>query len=322
MRTLVLLLSLLAARAIAQPMTFKSAHNGGNCAACEYIQATGEITPDTAQVFKAFLASQKFTPSIVRLDSPGGSLGGGIELGEIIRELKYSTEVGSSQYVAGDLQKVLLERAPGFCASACAYAFLGGATRTLDKDAKLGFHQFFDEKALSSPTARLFSGKDLDSSQRIMAAIVLYVIKMGADPRLVVVAAGASPTDMRWIQGEDARKLRVIYEPNSYKPWHVEPYKDGAIAVAESNDGLKTIMASCSKRFGPNVTLIDSDRTRNLTSWFEQCRNGTIDGTGHPVFGAFVPPDRVQISRRKDGASTMRFLLPNNSPPVSATSFL
>jgi hypothetical protein len=294
-------------------MSFRFAHTGGNCGTCEYIQATGEIMPDTARKFKVFFESREFKPSIIRLHSPGGSLSGGIEQGEAIRALKLSTEVGSN--LGGD-------RSPGLCASACAYAFLGGIGRTFEKDSKLGFHQFFDEKTLSEPTAKLFSGKDLDESQRIMAAIVLYVTKLGVDPRLVAVAANTSPTDVRWFNEDDARALKVIYEPRAYNSWRVEPYKSGAIAITETMDGTKSIVVSCSRKFGPNVVLTDTDRSWNVSSWFEQCRDGLVDDNGPNVFGEVVPAERVHVARRKDGAAMMRFLLSSDSPPLTRHSFL
>ena len=281
---------------------------------------------NTGEVFRAFLVSSEKAngfapPGILRLNSSGGSLGGGMSLGFAIRENKFSTEVGSSELEKGDGREALYDRSQGSCVSACAYAYLGGIDRTLDPGARLGFHQFYDGKALEAPAARLYSGKDLDEQQRIMSAIVLYVIQMGVDPRLVVVASDASATEMRYLEGEDARKLRVTYEPNVYKPWHVEAYKGGAIAVAESNDGLKTIVASCSKRYGPNVTLIYSKPAWDVASWFEQCRTMNPE-EGHHVFGAFVSPDKVKVTRRKDGVVMMRFQLPSSNPPLNSSSFL
>jgi hypothetical protein len=185
---------------------------------------------------------------------------------------------------------------------------------------KLGFHQFYDSKSLEVPAAKMFSGKDLDEQQRIMSALLLYIIQMGVDPRLVVVATDAGATDMRYVEGEMARKLRVTYEPDAYKPWHLEPYKGGAIALSESADGTKSIVASCSKRYGPNVTLIDNKPTWDIASWFEQCRTSN-PVEGHHVFGALVTADKVAVVRRKDGAAMVRFQLPDNKPPLTTASF-
>jgi len=147
--------------------------------------------------------------------------------------------------------------------------------------------------------------------------LVLYVIKMGVDPRLVTLAAEAAPNSMRWIALDEARELRVIYEPWAFKPWRVEPYHGGEDSV----DGLKSIVASCSNRLGPNVALVNAKPTWDVASWFDQCRKIEPPG-GHPVFGARVNPSQIQIIRRKDGGVVMRFRLPTNNPPMTSPSLL
>lgn len=80
---------------------------------------------------------------------------------------------------------------PGICASACAYAFLGKELRGLSADAKLGFHRFYSKDALASSTTKLFSGQDLDDTQRITAALSLYIVNMGVDARLLALASSS-----------------------------------------------------------------------------------------------------------------------------------
>ncbi len=312
MRTIYLLICvLLTSAAAAEPMKFRFLSTGGN-ACCSYIQATGEITEDTPQAFEDFLRAEKPPASSVRLNSRGGSLLGGLALGEKFRKHGYGTDVGSTD-ASRDL-------APGVCASACAYAFLGGTERSLEPNSKLGFHRFSVKSGLEQPTAKLFTGHDLDSAQRITAALVFYTMKMGIDPRLVVLASGSAPDEVRWLSQDEARDLRVVYKPHDYKGWRLEPYRNGALAVAESNDGLHRIVAGCSRAVGPYVALIDLSPTGD-TAWFAQCRNLTMDGRAHPVFGARVEPNRVQVFRTRQ-AAIMRFQLPTNNPPLSSADFL
>jgi hypothetical protein len=248
----------------AQPMHFEAIGNGGNCVGCAYTQASGEITIETAKVFDTFARSQEFGVGPVRLNSPGGSLLGGIMLGELFRSKGVSTEVGSSAPIPGTTG--FADRAPGVCASACAYAFLGGKERSLDDDAKLGYHRFYQENALAEPATKLFTGKDLGDAQITTASLVLYILRMGVDASLISLASEAGPNEMRWISRDEASKLRITYEPWAYKPWRVEPYRGGAVAIAESNDGLKSIVVSCSKQLGPNVTIIHSKADSDLAS--------------------------------------------------------
>jgi hypothetical protein len=144
---------------------------------------------------------------------------------------------------------------------------------------------------------------------------------MGVDPRLVILASEAGPNEIRWLQLNEARDLRVAYEPFRYKPWHVEPYRGGAIAVSESNDGQSRMIASCSKQLGPNVTLIDSTTSWDIGAWFRQCRNGDRNGA-HPVFGTRVDPSRVKVINHADGGAMIRFQLPTYDPPLTSAELL
>ena len=304
----------------AEPMHFTKIRNGGNCANCSYTQATGEITADTPKQFETFEASQQFGVGNVRLNSPGGSLAAGIALGELFRAHGIATEVGGSAPLTQAIEPGLFDRSPGVCASACAYAYLGGVERSLDDDAQLGFHRFYQENALAQPSAKLFTGQDLGDAQMITAALTLYTVKMGVDATLIALAASAGPNEMRWISHEDAQKLRVTYDPRAYKPWRVEPYKNGAIAVADSSDGSKSVVVSCSRQLGPNVALLVKESSHEA-SWYEQCSKLNIPD-GQPVLGAKVSPSHIRVIQRKDGSLIMRFQLPTDKPPLTSPDML
>lgn len=220
MRGILLAIFVIAAPgASAEPMKFQPAGNDTRCRECGFIQASGEIGDDTPQVFERFLSSAPdYVPKRIRLNSPGGNLRAGIRLGEILRARGFTTEVGSDKVDAegrpyfGDRSSL---RTPGVCASACAYAFLGGVERILDEDSKLGVHRFYSKDALAQPAEKIFTGRDLDDTQKIVAAIVLYLVNMGVDARVVGLAATAGPDEIYWINLEEARDLRVINQPPS-----------------------------------------------------------------------------------------------------------
>jgi hypothetical protein len=186
--------------AIAEPMRFEIKETGGKCCV-NWVQATGDITEDTPNVFEAFLRSSKFLPKVVRLNSEGGSLRGGVMLGELIRSHGFATEVGSSK-LNGDVpipgSKNIFTKTPGSCSSACAMAFLGGVERTLDPDSTLGFH------VVSNPNV---SESDL---RELITLESLYFREMGVDTRLMTLLIEAGPNVMRGIRPDEARKLRVI----------------------------------------------------------------------------------------------------------------
>ena len=185
----------------AEPMRFVINGTSDN----SWIQATGSITPDTLNVFEEFLRSSKSTPKVVRLDSGGGSVGAGVALGEIFRARGFATEVGSSKIKPEALpvpdSKIRYTKVPGRCGSACAFTFLGGIERSLDPDSRLGFHRSHFGDTGTEPT-----GSD---AQKIIAALLLYIVNMGIDARLIRLATEASPSEARWIQPDEARDLRV-----------------------------------------------------------------------------------------------------------------
>jgi hypothetical protein len=316
-RTLVLatelvLMALFATAASASPMKFEYRKTGGNHC-CWWIQADGEIVPDTPAAFEAFYHSLKYPPATVRLNSLGGSLTAGVQLGQTFRTLGLNTEVGSTQ---GETDK-----SPGICASACAYAFLGGNARYLEESARLGFHRFYSQLAVDNTKAKLFSGEDLDNTQKLLAGLLLYTISMGEDPRIIVLASSAGMDEVFWISKKDAQELRISYEPMGYKPWRVEPYQGGALAVSESNDGLRSIIAGCSIRGGPYAAIVDRSKEADAR-WLEQCRaNGTIEGHTHNVFGTGVDVSHTKVIQGTDGI-ILRFSLPSGALPLSTPDLL
>jgi hypothetical protein len=310
--TSLLLASLCLSAASAAPMKFEYRKTDGNHC-CWWIQADGEIVPDTPAAFEAFYRSLKYPPDTVRLNSLGGNLTAGVALGEKIRALGLSTEVGSTQEEA--------EKITGICASACAYAFLGGKARFLEENARLGFHRFYSPLAVDNAKAKLFSGDDLDNTQKLLAGLLLYTISMGVDPRIIVLASAAGIDELYSVSRKEAQELRITFEPMGYKPWHVETYKGGALAVSESNDGLRSIVAGCSIRGGRYAAIIDHSKEAD-PQWLEQCRvNGTIEGHAHNVFGTQVDVSQTKLMRNSDGVG-LRFSLPAGPLPLSTPDFL
>jgi hypothetical protein len=188
MKTLVCFASLFfVASAIAEPMHFEI--KNGKC--CKWIQATGQIYEDTPTIFEKFLCSSESIPKVVRLNSQGGNLRGGVLLGELFRSHGLATEVGSSN-LNDDIPMTGSEngytKTRGVCASACAFTFLGGIERTLDPASSLGFHLF------SKPDAP--SENDV---QELTSLLRLYLLEMEVDVRLIARMTDAGPKVMRWI---------------------------------------------------------------------------------------------------------------------------
>ncbi len=184
-------------------MTFQLRSQGGNLVGSEWIAGEGEIVDETPDDLERFLRSFGYTENpggwSVRLHSPGGRLTAGIRLGETIRKLKLDTEVGATEPDGHDWKRV-----PGHCASAAAFAFLGGLSRWVS-GGELGVHQFYAEISLRDPTAKVFSSLDMSEHQFISALLIEYVFRMGVDPRFVSIAATTPPMEMHFFDDLSTR---------------------------------------------------------------------------------------------------------------------
>jgi hypothetical protein len=154
----------------------------------DQIYASGEIQIDTAQRLREFVRVEGVERAKVHFDSPGGSLIGGLLLGEVIRELGFDTDIA----IEG-------ENGPAMCASACAYAFAGGRNRFfLGGQSRLGLHQFYGSGD---------NVADVGDTQELSAAIIGYLGRMGVSPNAFVRAADARSSEMVWLEPADAISL-------------------------------------------------------------------------------------------------------------------
>jgi len=152
------------------------------------IYATGEIDAAAAVRFRQFVRDRGIEWGKVNFNSPGGSLVGGLQLGEAIRELRFDTDVRVPGY---DLDKPL-----AICASACAYAFAGGINRFVnDRSGRLGIHQFYVGGDNTG---------DVGDTQMVSGLIVSYLSRMGVSSSAFSVAVTANGQDMIWLDALQA----------------------------------------------------------------------------------------------------------------------
>ena len=124
----------------------------------------------------------------VWLNSPGGNLFAGMQLGRIIRQHGASTHIVNS--------RTLL---PGECYSACSLAFLGGVHRFKDHGARYGVHR-----------ASLATPGDRDLGRDLEGAIGSYFREMGVDVRLLDLWQRAGPDEMYLLTQHEAQDLGVV----------------------------------------------------------------------------------------------------------------
>lgn len=200
-------IALTTSAASAEPMWFQDAGNGGNCGECGWTIAEGEITKETPEVLRAFLAERGYASEFV-LNSPGGNLGAALEMGRIIRESGSSTAIGRSVPTAGTPWYTIED---GSCESACAFAFLAGLTRkAYEEDGSggwqprtgiLGMHQFYTPDGANVPS---------EDTQKLMGQVLQYIIEMGVDGGILSVAAQTPPDSMHFFTREELVDLGVL----------------------------------------------------------------------------------------------------------------
>jgi hypothetical protein len=235
----------------------------------------------------------------VRFNSPGGSLAGGIRLGELIRSMKLDTEVGSTEPDAYGHWK----RAPGYCASACAFAFLGGLTRHVS-GGELGVHQFYDEISVRDPSAKVFTSLDMSQHQFISALLIDYVCRMGVDPRFVSIAASVPPMEMRFLEAQLLDDLNVNWYSKEFVPWSIEPHGAGVAAVTRSKDRTRTAKFAYYEDGIPRLVVEDT-QSNIEDDWLSAALKQT---TSVVAFDRRFPPEVLRASLQK-GTLILEFTL-------------
>src|ERR1700704_3542678 len=174
--------------------------------------ANGAIRPGTAKVFAAEIEKRGSYVKSVVLHSPGGSVSDAIEMGRLIRQKQFTTEVESGRY----------------CASSCPLVFAGGVERRAGESAAIGVHQV---TALAASDPALTAVNGMDSVQRMSAECQKYLLEMGIDP-MVWVHAMETPTDqLFYFTRDELFKLRLATE---------------RAAEAKSSDGDPTVSSKAS----------------------------------------------------------------------------
>lgn len=140
---------------------------------------------DDVQKFLAAVIAHN--PAIVTFNSEGGLIASALLHGRAIRLLELNT--------------VQLRRLE--CASACAFAFLGGVIRTAEPGS-IGVHQssFGTDGPADTNTA-------VGEMQVVTADLLAYLREMDVDPELLQLSLTTSRDDIRYLTGDEMRRMRV-----------------------------------------------------------------------------------------------------------------
>jgi len=200
------------------------------------IFATGEIDADAAIRLETFINKNNISDkSILTIDSPGGSLLGGMELGRVIRNAGLFTYVGKENVKPDEMMR------PGECYSACALAFLGGRFRWIYPTSIYGVHRFnFDGQVQHST----------DVTQILSASIVQYIRDMGVDPSLFNAMISASSESINILSQNQLKEWKVVNDGYETTAWTVETVNDALYLKGTRNTwrGVNKFMLVCAPR--------------------------------------------------------------------------
>jgi hypothetical protein len=220
------------------------------------------------------------------LNSPGGNLFAGMQLGRLIREH------GAWTYIV-DFRTLL----PGECYSACALAFLGGVQRFNDHGARYGVHQ---------ASLRVDGANGLrDLGADLAGAVGSYMREMGVDARLLDLWRNAAPHEMYVLSPREARDLRVVNDGRAPPEWQITPFPGGNMLQGRQTTaaGEATVFFSCDDTqatFGSVYPVAGKSAPADVRSWAHVL---TIDGD------EAGPLRAVGVSSR-DGFVRSTFTLP------------
>jgi hypothetical protein len=199
----------------------------------DIVLAQGKIERKTEDVFGVFVKNMP-AGTIVLLNSLGGDLVGGLRLGQSIRARDFNTWIMDSPT---DKNAIKDRKISGKCFSSCAYTFLGGVIRRVDKAGQLGVHQFRNQE----------DKLDANQAQKISAMLARYLDAMGINRQLLDQALLTEPG-----------KMTLIPEPQRIA-WNVELSQPSPVTVSkwklEAAAGGKRLAFSSVKQLNRNAYL-------------------------------------------------------------------
>lgn len=208
-----------------------------------WIYADGVINSGAPQRFAKLMETKRIPDaSLMFLNSPGGSLFAGMELGRLIRRYRLQTYVGAKG-------EGPYKSKSGICLSACALTFLGGSFRYLSQGA-YGVHRFY-----SMTTGALGS----DEAQIVSAAVIQYIRDMGVDPTLFTEMTQAGKDEMHVIPESKLLALGVVNNGVGRTTWTIEAAGNTGLYMKGHREivwGEQKLILMCAAKNAKNVGLI------------------------------------------------------------------
>ncbi len=252
-----------------KPMTFqiiKPCH--GTASFCApYVLANGTIEENTYIKLDKFLKNNYSNK--ICLNSPGGDVLGGMNLGEYIRSANLDTcllKKYEKSIMSYDKNKeihtyeIVTVIDKPICTSACFYAFVGGVNRVLENFngmTLLGIHQFYNPN----------KNKDEGNAQILTTLGYRFLDKMGVKREVLDVASFTPKDEITFLPSYITRKYRVNTNEPPLIEWNINVSDDGkiygAVLQQHSNKDAITSLFISNDHGKPTLTIFftySSDR--------------------------------------------------------------
>jgi hypothetical protein len=237
---------------------------------------SGTIDADAGKRLEAYMvANQVPRESWAILDSPGGNLLGGMELGRVIRKYGLRTDVGKPKSTPPEV----LDYEAGGCYSACTLAYLGGEFLYLASGSHFGIHRF----AFTQPQQN-----EADIAQVASASIVEYIRSMNVDPDLFTLSTRAGPSEIYEPPKVDLERLGVVNSGYAKPAWTLESLS-GTIYLKGVQDtvyGINKFMLICEKPSKIVLYVIFDAKNRGNQLLSFKAHSIVIDTTETPILPA------------------------------------
>jgi len=229
---------------------------------------SGYIHRPTVEAFRkyGFLKDRKV--GFVFFNSHGGDLQAAVELGALIRARGFSTRIGFKNGTGNP--------SPGYCESACPFAFAGGVFRLMDGDSKLGLHQFFRASGVVGET-------DIATGQIASILLANHLSNLGIDLRVLEVAAKAGPDTMNYLTPLQAYELDLVNAGTLPATWDIKAERGIVYLMGEQSkiSGTGRLGMSCNARSGVSMAAFfkawyDTNMLRDMDSF-----SLTVDGKAY-----------------------------------------
>jgi hypothetical protein len=222
-----------------------------------WIAAEGQIDAGAASRFRKFLSQLGDRHLPIYFYSPGGNLEQALAMGAMLREKPVTAGVGRTVvtecgFEAQDSEVCVRLKQSGrelhgdlwtrgaMCNSACPYLILGAATRDIAPDAILAIHSPHVVVNFRGgvPTQEIRAQAVERGLERADRLVMSYILKMGAEPGLLLLARTIKFEDMHILTREEIARFGIDRRELAETPWKFENSARGMIGkIAVQMDG-------------------------------------------------------------------------------------